>query len=271
MGSRNIKEAEEETGITRQNIRFYEKKGLIQPERNKENDYRQYSEEDIQRLKTIKMLRKLDFSVEDIKEVLEGNTDFTQAVRNHLDSLKERKRELSAQINFLEKMEREGADLSNQERYLRLMEQEELIIIFDDISLEPGQLRIRKKGSAGGHNGIKSIIAHLGTQEFTRIKVGVGEKPPKMDLADYVLGHFLKEEQDTMKQAFENAAGAAAAIVTQGADAAMNLYNGSKKKSEKKTEKSEEKKSEEKKAEEKTAEGKKPEVQTPGTGASSAS
>lgn len=79
-----------------------------------------------------------------------------------------------------------------------------------------------------------------------------------------------------MKQAFENAAGAAAAIVTQGADAAMNLYNGSKKKSEKKTEKTEEKKSEEKKAEEKTAEektaeGKKPEVQTPGTGASSAS
>ena len=125
MGNMNIKEAEEETGITRQNIRFYEKKGLIQPERNKENDYRQYSEEDIQRLKTIKMLRKLDFSVEDIKEVLEGNTDFTQAVRNHLDSLKERKRELSAQINFLEKMEREGADLSNQERYLRLMEQEE--------------------------------------------------------------------------------------------------------------------------------------------------
>ena len=111
MGNRNIKEAEEETGITRQNIRFYEKKGLIQPERNKENDYRQYSEEDIKRLKTIKMLRKLDFPVE--------------AVRNHLDSLKERKKELSAQINFLEKMEREGADLSNQERYLRQMEQEE--------------------------------------------------------------------------------------------------------------------------------------------------
>ena len=125
MGNMNIKEAEEETGITRQNIRFYEKKGLIQPERNKENDYRQYSEEDIKRLKTIKMLRKLDFPVEDIKEVLEGNTDFTQAVRNHLDSLKERKKELSAQINFLEKMEREGADLSNQERYLRQMEQEE--------------------------------------------------------------------------------------------------------------------------------------------------
>lgn len=111
--------------------------------------------------------------------------------------------------------------------------QEELVIIFDDISLEPGQLRIRKKGSAGGHNGIKSIIAHLGTQEFTRIKVGVGEKPPRMDLADYVLGRFAKEEQDTMKEAFETAAKAAVAIMTEGEDAAMNQYNGSKKKKEK--------------------------------------
>ena len=111
--------------------------------------------------------------------------------------------------------------------------QEELVIIFDDISLEPGQLRIRKKGSAGGHNGIKSIIAHLGTQEFTRIKVGVGEKPPRMDLADYVLGRFAKEEQDTMKEAFETAAKAAVAIMTEGADATMNQYNGSKKKKEK--------------------------------------
>ena len=110
------------------------------------------------------------------------------------------------------------------------VEQEELIIIFDDISLEPGQLRIRKKGSAGGHNGIKSIIAHLGTQEFTRIKVGVGEKPPRMDLADYVLGRFAKEEQDTMREAFETAAKAAVTIMTEGADAAMNQYNGSKKK-----------------------------------------
>lgn len=125
MRSMNIKEAEEETGITRQNIRFYEKKGLIRPERNQENDYRQYSMEDIQRLRTIKMLRKLDFSVEDIKEVLEGGIDFSQAVRRQLDSLKERKKELSVQIDFLEKIEREGADLASQERYLKQMEQEE--------------------------------------------------------------------------------------------------------------------------------------------------
>ena len=164
-----------------------------------------------------------------------------------------------------------GESVAELVNYYKLDPESELIVVFDDISLEPGNIRIRKKGSAGGHNGIKNIIAMTGTQNFMRIKVGVGEKPKGWDLADYVLGRFLKEEQDTMKQAFENAAGAAAAIVTQGADAAMNLYNGSKKKSEKKTEKPEEKKSEEKKAEEKTAEGKKPEVQTPGTGASSAS
>ena len=69
---------------------------------------------------------------------------------------------------------------------------DEVIIVYDDISLEPGQLRIRTKGSAGGHNGIKNIIAHLGTQEFPRIKVGVGEKPKYMDLADYVLSRFSK-------------------------------------------------------------------------------
>lgn len=67
---------------------------------------------------------------------------------------------------------------------------EDIIVIYDDISLDPGQLRIRLKGSAGGHNGIKNIIAHLGTQEFPRIKVGVGAKPPKMDLADCVLMPF---------------------------------------------------------------------------------
>ena len=69
------------------------------------------------------------------------------------------------------------------------------MVIYDDISLDVGQLRIRKKGSAGGHNGIKSIISHLGTNVFPRIKVGVGEKPSGYDLADYVLGHFSKDEQ----------------------------------------------------------------------------
>lgn len=103
-----------------------------------------------------------------------------------------------------------------------------IIVIYDDISLEPGQLRIRKKGSAGGHNGIKSIIAHLGTQEFPRIKVGVGDKPPRMDLADYVLSRFSKEDREKMEQAFKDAAEAVEVMIAEGPDAAMNQFNGHK-------------------------------------------
>lgn len=110
------------------------------------------------------------------------------------------------------------------------IEMEDVIIIYDDISLEPGQLRIRLKGSAGGHNGIKNIIAHLGTQEFPRIKVGVGAKPPRMDLADYVLSRFAKEEQPLMEDAFKEAAEAAVMMMTDGAEKAMNHFNTKKKK-----------------------------------------
>ena len=106
------------------------------------------------------------------------------------------------------------------------VEPDHIIVVYDDISLDVGHLRVRTKGSAGGHNGIKSIIAHLGTQEFPRVKVGVGNKPPKMDLADYVLGHFSKEEQSTMKEAFLRAVKAVECYITQGAEAAMNQYNG---------------------------------------------
>ena len=84
---------------------------------------------------------------------------------------------------------------------------EEIIVIYDDISLEPGQLRVRKKGSAGGHNGMKNIIAHLGTQDFPRIRVGVGEKPAGMDLADYVLGRFSKGERELLEEAFKGSPG----------------------------------------------------------------
>lgn len=103
--------------------------------------------------------------------------------------------------------------------------EEELIIIYDDISLEPGQIRVRKKGSAGGHNGMKSIIAQLGTQVFKRVKVGVGEKPEGYDLADYVLGHFSFTERIHMEEAFDRAARAAAALVTQPPEEVMNEYN----------------------------------------------
>ncbi len=102
---------------------------------------------------------------------------------------------------------------------------EELIVAYDDISLPPGQLRIREKGSAGGHNGIKNIIACLGTDVFPRIKIGIGEKPPRMDLADYVLGHFSPEERPIMEESFQRAARAAEMMVSDGAEAAMNLFN----------------------------------------------
>ncbi len=109
------------------------------------------------------------------------------------------------------------------------VEADHIIVVFDDISLEPGQLRIRGKGSAGGHNGIKNIIAHLGTKEFPRVKVGIGEKPRGMDLADYVLSHFSKGEKEAMEEAYKEAAAAVAVMVGQGMDEAMNRFNGKKK------------------------------------------
>lgn len=105
------------------------------------------------------------------------------------------------------------------------IEPENIIILCDDINLSEGQLRIRLKGSAGGHNGLKSIISHLGTQEFPRIRIGVGEKPRGMDLADYVLGRFPKEQQAVMEEAYRDAAEAACMMIEDGADAAMNHYN----------------------------------------------
>ena len=112
--------------------------------------------------------------------------------------------------------------------FYKIDPEEELIVVYDDISLAPGKLRVRAKGSAGGHNGIKNIIQHLGGQKFARIKVGVGEKPAGWDLADYVLGQFSKEDQKLMDQAFEEAAAAAVSIITEGIDAAMNRFNGKK-------------------------------------------
>ena len=93
------------------------------------------------------------------------------------------------------------------------------------IDLEPGQIRIRKKGSAGGHNGIKSIIAQLGTQNFYRIKVGVGAKPKGWDLADYVLGRFSSDERIAVDKAICDAADAVEMILRDGIESAMNHYN----------------------------------------------
>ena len=104
---------------------------------------------------------------------------------------------------------------------------ERCLIIFDDISLPPGRLRIRRDGSAGGHNGIKSIIAQLGSQAFPRVKVGVGDKPhPDYDLADWVLSTFSTQEQKLLEPALDHAAGAALEIVAHGVEQAANEYNG---------------------------------------------
>lgn len=105
------------------------------------------------------------------------------------------------------------------------LDPEDITVIYDDISLDVGQVRIRKKGSAGGHNGIKSIIAHLGSQEFPRIKIGVGEKPKGYDLADYVLGKFSKAELEVYDGIMPNVAGAVELMVWDEIDQAMNQYN----------------------------------------------
>ena len=109
--------------------------------------------------------------------------------------------------------------------YYKVDPETELIVIYDDISLGIGQLRIRAKGSAGGHNGIKNIIANLGTDVFPRIKIGVGEKPKKYDLADYVLGHFSKEDRELMEEGYDRADHAVGMILNGEIEAAMNQYN----------------------------------------------
>lgn len=104
---------------------------------------------------------------------------------------------------------------------------EHILVMFDDISLDPGRLRVRKNGSAGGHNGVKSIISSLGSQEFPRIKIGVGAKPhPDYDLADWVLSVFPYDQREAMAETYRRAAQAAITLITQGPDVAANLFNG---------------------------------------------
>ena len=109
--------------------------------------------------------------------------------------------------------------------FYKVDEESELIVIYDDVSLGVGQLRIRKKGSAGGHNGIKNIIQHLGHNVFQRIKVGVGEKPKEYDLANYVLGHFSKEDKELMKDGYKRSVEAVEMLVMGDVDGAMNEFN----------------------------------------------
>ena len=125
-------------------------------------------------------------------------------------------------------MDLSGNSIGEAVHFYKLDPATEVIVIYDDIALEPGYIRVRKKGSAGGHNGIKDIIAHLGTQEFQRIRVGVGEKPKDYDLAAYVLGHFAAEDRKKVEEAIAQAADAVELMVQDRADEAMNLYNKKK-------------------------------------------
>ena len=119
-----------------------------------------------------------------------------------------------------------GESIGGLVDYFKIDEEQDLIVIYDDISLPPGQIRIRKKGSAGGHNGIKSIIAHLGSDGFKRVKFGVGDKPKGWDLADWVLGKFPSEEFEALREGNKKACEAVECIMSEGIESAMNKYNG---------------------------------------------
>lgn len=119
-----------------------------------------------------------------------------------------------------------GQSVTEAMRFYKLPP-EKVIVLFDDISLPCGHLRIRRKGSDGGHNGMKNILYLSGSDQFPRIKIGVGEKPnPHWDLADWVLSHFSTDEMKLMDESTKNAAAAAALMVNDKIDEAMNRYNG---------------------------------------------
>ena len=121
-----------------------------------------------------------------------------------------------------------GDSISALTNFYKLDPARELIVIYDDISLDPGNIRIRKKGSAGGHNGVKDIIAKIGTDQFPRIKVGVGAKPENWDLADYVLSRFSQGERRLVDEAAAESVEALALMVQGRIEEAMNLYNRKK-------------------------------------------
>lgn len=128
-------------------------------------------------------------------------------------------------IKPLTYMNNSGEALREAIDFYKVNPEEEVIIIYDDINLAVGSLRIKAKGSAGGHNGIKSIIAHMGTEKFKRIRIGVGEKPCYMDLADYVLGRFTPEDMKDISEGVKNASEALKLMLEKDINAAMNKYN----------------------------------------------
>lgn len=122
-----------------------------------------------------------------------------------------------------------GDSVADVMNFYKLDPEEDMLVVYDDISLAPGNIRVRKKGSAGGHNGIKSIIARCGTQNFMRVRVGVGEKPEGWDLADHVLGHFSDEDSRLVREAVDDAIGAIVMMSRGDVEQAMNNYNAKKK------------------------------------------
>ncbi len=110
--------------------------------------------------------------------------------------------------------------------YFKVDTKENLIVISDDVELDVGKIRVRPKGSSGGHNGLKNIIALLGHQEFSRIRIGVGKKPKEWDMVDWVLGHFEGEDATAIKDGIDKACGAVIEIIENGPDSAMNKFNG---------------------------------------------
>ena len=118
-----------------------------------------------------------------------------------------------------------GESIREAVDYFKIDISSELIVIYDDIYLEPGNIRIRKRGSAGGHNGMKNIISHLGTEDFIRVRIGVGKKPGGYDLKDYVLGHFSGEEREAMQTGLISGARAAEELLLDDADIVMSRYN----------------------------------------------
>ncbi len=125
-------------------------------------------------------------------------------------------------------MNESGIAVRALSEYFKIDPVKEVIVLFDDISLEPGRIRVRLKGSAGGHNGIKSIIAHLGTDGFKRVKIGAGGKKEGQDLADHVLSTFSKAERALVDEAIADAASATVLLTEDRADDAMSMYNGKK-------------------------------------------
>ena len=121
-----------------------------------------------------------------------------------------------------------GQSVQGMVDYFKADETRRLIVIYDDVSLDVGQIRIRQRGSSGGQKGMSSIINHLGTEEFIRIKIGIGEKPTKMSMSNHVLSHFTKEERDVMEECYSNCVKAIVEILDGNIEKAMNQWNRKK-------------------------------------------